>query len=73
MEYTKDLVTIKKDGCRQFNIKKSMHRYALLENYLQQKENDKSKKITMYIDRRLKETWNIVGFINSTHTGSTNK
>ena len=52
---------------------KSMHRYALSTNYLQWKENYQSKRLVVYIDGRPKAIGNIVGFINSTHLGSTNK
>ena len=66
-------VTITMIGCGLFDIKKSMCRYALSANYIQWKENDQSKKKSMYIDGRLKETGNIAGFINSTRPSSTNK
>ncbi len=45
--------------------KKSMHRYAFSPNYIQCKENDQSKRPTMYIDGRPKAIGNITGFINS--------
>ena len=50
-----------------------MRRYALLTNYIQQKENDQSKRFSMYIDGRPKETGNIAGIINSTRPSSTSK
>lgn len=50
-----------------------MHRYALSANYIQQKDNDQSKWVAVYIDGRPKATGNIAGFINSTQPGSTNK
>ena len=50
-----------------------MHRYALSPHYIQCKENDQSKRFSMYIDGRPKETGNIVGFINSTRPSSTSK
>ena len=50
-----------------------MCRYALSTNYLQWKENDQSKRLVVYIDGRPKEIGNIVGFINSTCSRSTNK
>lgn len=50
-----------------------MHRYALSTNYIQQKDNDQSKWVVVYIDGRPKEIGNIVGFINSTCLGSTNR
>ena len=53
--------------------KKSMCRYALLANYIQQKKNDQSKRFSMYIDGRPKATINIAGFINSTRPSSTSK
>lgn len=46
--------------------KKSMRRYALSTNYIQQKDNDQSKRVAVYIDGRPKEIGNIAGFINST-------
>ena len=53
--------------------KKSMHRYALLENYIQQKDNNQSKSVAIYIDGRPKAIGNITGFINSTRPSSTIK
>ena len=50
-----------------------MRRYGLSSNYLQLKDNDKNKGATLYIDERPKTTGNIVGFINSTQSGSTLK
>ena len=68
-----DHVTITKVGCILFNIKKSMRRYALSENYIQQQDNNQSKSVAIYIDGRPKEIGNIAGFINSTWPGSTIK
>ena len=59
-------------GCGLFNIKKSMHRYALSTNYIQWKENDQTKRFSMYIDGRPKATGNNVSFINITRPSSTN-
>jgi hypothetical protein len=42
-------------------------------NYIQQKDNDKNKGETIYIDGRPKAVGNIVGFINSTRPMTTNK
>ena len=53
--------------------KKSMRRYALSANYIQQQDNNQSKSVAIYIDGRPKATGNIVGFINSTRPGSTIK
>ena len=53
--------------------KKSMHRYALLANYLQWKENDQIKRLAVYIDGRKKAIGNIANFIKSTCPVSTNK
>ena len=50
-----------------------MCRYGLSINYLQQKDKDQSKGTMLYIDRRPKETGNVVGFINSKKPGSTLK
>ena len=50
-----------------------MHRYGLLENYLQLNDKLQNKGATLYIDRRPKTTRNIVGFINSTQPWSTLK
>ena len=47
-----------------------MRRYGFSANYLQLKDKDKNKGSTLYIDRRLKITRNIAGFINSTQPGS---
>ena len=44
--------------------RKGMHRYALLANYLQWKENYQSKKKVVYIDGWPKKRGNIVGFMN---------
>ena len=46
--------------------KKSMRRYALFANYIQQQDNNQSKSVAIYIDGRPKATGNIAGFINST-------
>ena len=40
--------------CRLLDIKKTMCRYALMENYIQQKVSEQSKTITIYIDGRPK-------------------
>ena len=53
--------------------KKSMRRYALSANYIQQQDNNQSKSVAIYIDGRPKATGNIAGFINSTRPGSTIK
>ena len=50
-----------------------MHRYALSQNYIHYKENDKSKRFAMYIDGIPKATGNIARFINSSRPMSTNK
>ena len=50
-----------------------MHRYGVSANYIQRKENDQSKRFSMYIDGRPKAIGNIVGFINSTRPSSTSK
>ena len=50
-----------------------MRRYELSTNYIQQKENDQSKRLVVYIDGRPKEIGNIASFINSMCLGSTNK
>lgn len=42
-----------------------MHGYALLNNYIQHKDNDQSKRVTIYIDERPKEIGHITSFINS--------
>lgn len=54
-------------------LKKTMCRYALSENYIQCKENDQSKCLTMYIDGKPKETWNVACFIKGFWLVSTNK
>jgi hypothetical protein len=51
----------------------SMWRYALAANYIQLKDNNKNKGVTMYIDGRPKESGNIEGLINSTRPGMTRK
>ena len=51
----------------------SMRRYALTANYIQLINKDKNKVATIYIDGRPKSSGNIVGFINSTRPGTTNK
>ena len=50
-----------------------MRRYRLSAIYLQLNDKDQNKGATMYIDGRTKDTWNIVGFINSTQRGYTIK
>jgi len=51
----------------------SMWRYELAANYIHLINNDKNKGATIYIDGRPKASSNIVGFINSTWPGTTNK
>ena len=51
----------------------SMQRYALAADYIQLINNDKNKGATIYIDGMPKSFTNIVGFINSTRSGTTNK
>ena len=53
--------------------KKSMRRYALSANYIQQQDNNQSKSVAIYIDGRPKATGNIARFINSSQPMSTNK
>lgn len=50
-----------------------MRRYGVSANYIQRKENDQSKRFSMYIDGRPKAIGNIEGFINSTRPFSTSK
>ena len=61
------------DWMRLVQYKRSMHRYRLSTNYLQLKDKDQNKGVTLYINRRPKATRNITGFINSTQPGSTLK
>ena len=51
----------------------SMQRYALVANYIQLINKDKNKGVTIYIDGRPKDSYNITGFINNTWPGTTNK
>jgi hypothetical protein len=51
----------------------SMQRYTLTANYIQLKDNNRHKGVTMYIDGRPKALRNIVGLINSTRPGTTRK
>lgn len=44
----------------------------MASNYNKLKDNDQDKGTTMYIDGRLKEAGNIVGFLNSTWPTTTN-
>ena len=53
--------------------KKSMCRYALTKNYIQQKFSEKIKIVVIYIDGRSKASGNIVGFINSLQLALTKK
>ena len=53
--------------------KKSMCMYALSPNYIQCKENDQTKRLSMYIDGSPKEIGNIIRFINSSRLLSINK
>ena len=50
-----------------------MRRYGVAANYIQVKDNDKNKGVSMYIDGRPKATGDITGFINSTPPASTNE
>ena len=52
---------------------RSMHRYGLSANYIQLKDKDQNKGVTLYIDERPKITKNISRFINNTQPGSTLK
>jgi hypothetical protein len=47
--------------------------YGVSANYLQLKDNNQNKGLSMYIDKRPKASGNIAGFINSTQPRSTNK
>ena len=51
----------------------SMPRYALAENYIQLKVNNKNKGETMHIDGRPKASRNTVGLIKSKRPGTTRK
>jgi hypothetical protein len=51
----------------------SMCIYRVSANYLQLKDNNQNKGLSMYIDGRPKASGNIAGFINSTQPRSTNK
>jgi hypothetical protein len=51
----------------------SMQRYAFAANYIQLKDNNKNKGVTMYIDGRPMASGNIAGIINSTRPGTTRK
>ena len=62
-----------KDWMRLVQYTRSMRRYRLSANYLEFKNNNQSKGVSMYIDGRPKASGNIVGFINNTQPGSTNK
>ena len=48
-----------------------MHIYGLSTNYLQLKDKDQNKGVTLYIDGRPKATGNHARFINSTQPRST--
>jgi hypothetical protein len=50
-----------------------MWRYAVTANYIQLKDNDHNKGVTMYIDGRPKASGNIARLINSTRPGTTRK
>jgi hypothetical protein len=50
-----------------------MQRYALAANYIQLINKYKNKGATIYIYLRPKSSSSIVGFINSTGLGTTNK
>jgi hypothetical protein len=50
-----------------------MQRYALAANYIQLIHKDKNKGETIYIDGRPKYFDNIIGFLNNTRPGTTNK
>jgi hypothetical protein len=52
---------------------RGMRIYGVAANYIQLIDNDRNKGGSMYIDRRPKASGNIVGFINSTQPGTTNK
>ena len=45
----------------------------MVSNYTEQRDNDKNKGVIMYIDRWPKAWRNIVGFMNNTWPGTTNK
>ena len=51
----------------------SMRRYALSVNYIQLISSDRNKGENIYIDGRPKISGNIIGFINNTQPGTTNK
>jgi hypothetical protein len=51
----------------------SMRRYAVTANYIQLKDNNHNKGVTMYIDGRPKASGNIAGLINSTRPRTTRK
>jgi hypothetical protein len=61
------------DWMRLVRYMRSMRRYALTRNYIQLINKDKNKGVTTYIDGRPKASGNIVGFINNTRPGKTNK
>ena len=50
-----------------------MRRYGLSVNYIELKDKAQKKGATLYMDGRPKTIGNIVGFINSTQSGSTLK
>jgi hypothetical protein len=52
---------------------RSMQRYAIATNYIQLIKKDKNKGETIYIYGRPKASRNIIGFINNTQPGTTNK
>jgi hypothetical protein len=67
-----DPTTITEIGCGWSNIH-SMRIYKVSANYLQLKDNNQNKGLSMYIDGRPKASGNIAGFINSTKPRSTNE
>ena len=52
---------------------RSMMRYIVATNYIKLLDTNLNKGSTMYIDERPKYYGNIVGFINSTWSGTTHK
>jgi hypothetical protein len=61
------------DWMRLVRYMRSMQRYELVANYIQLINKDKNKGETIYIDGRPKASNNIIGLINNTQPGTTNK
>jgi hypothetical protein len=61
------------DWMRLVRYMRSMWRYALTANYIQLINNDKNKRVNIYIDGRPKVSRNIAWFINITRLETSNK